>query len=313
MLAVFREALKRHVNASHSGDCQEQHELNHVVSSHPQGAEHEFRPRVLVQLPNMCVLWKPAGWTVTVTVARNLLLHQLPDMESGPATAVEEMPLAAIGSDDLPLQDWLAQTLGKHHSIARQSTFAHGLVHRLDKDTSGPLLWGSNIQGFYAAQLEFVARRVRKEYICLCHGCLRHGPQLLQSRLLDSQMGGKTVIDSSGQAACTEVLAVDHLLALDGKKLLSLILVRIHTGRRHQIRAHLSNEGHPLVGDVVYGGAKAHWCPRHFLHSCKLCFDVGDGPHRVLVPLPPQLQEALASALPLSDCGRATHLHWLRP
>eukprot|EP00435_Cladocopium_sp_Y103_P051942 s761_g16.t1 len=67
--------------------------------------------------------------------------------------------------------------------------------------------------------------------------------------------------------------------------------VRLHTGRQHQIRAHLAFEGHPLVGDTAYGG-DAEWCSRTFLHSAQLALTAGR-PFQVTCPVPADLQDAL--------------------
>mmetsp|Transcript_71868 Transcript_71868/g.221996 ORF Transcript_71868/g.221996 Transcript_71868/m.221996 type:complete len:92 (-) Transcript_71868:38-313(-) len=86
---------------------------------------------------------------------------------------------------------------------------------------------------------------------------------------------------------------------------MSLVKVRIHTGRLHQIRAHLAHCGHPLAGDGLYGaGAGPTWCPRIFLHCCDLRLDIGDGPLAVRSPLPIDLRNALDILAPLGVLGR---------
>lgn len=194
------------------------------------------------------------------------------------------------------IQDWVAENMGSACPVNMDFTAQHGLVHRLDRNTSGALLVAKTYRGYYMAQLRFVARRVRKEYLCLCHGFAIEPHQYLEAplRWMQQEDGAMRSVPGTcgGKSAKTEVLAVAHFVCPAGTGM-SLVRVQLHTGRRHQIRAHLASTGHPLVGDRAYGGQVFPWCSRTFLHACRLGIDVGDGPLDVSVQLPQDLVAAL--------------------
>lgn len=278
-------------------------ELKEVLSCAPGPFELNDVPSVILDLPQICILYKPPGWRVVVSND-----NDVPEVFQRRPTPPPE------GSGPL-FQDWLATALGSSNPIAFDQGSAHGLVHRLDRDTSGAILWAKTYTGFHGSRLLFAARRIRKEYVCLCCGHWQH--PLLSSHsaggsqrwLLNGALAkcppvpGKpwTVLAPYGQPACTEILSVTHMNDSQGAQY-SLVTVRLRTGRQHQIRAHLAGEGHPLVGDVVYGGKAVAWCPRVFLHACLLGANVPPGADGVLaavpafeafVGLPSDLQSAL--------------------
>uniref|UniRef100_A0A6T0XAQ1 Pseudouridine synthase RsuA/RluA-like domain-containing protein n=1 Tax=Alexandrium monilatum TaxID=311494 RepID=A0A6T0XAQ1_9DINO len=278
-------------------------------------ASRSMAPCLVAEQPEVCLLWKPAGWAVTVGGEDRLATAA--DALEG---EVEEAPRGKGGSSSASqLQDWVAVKLGgPNWPISRDRGFMHGLVHRLDRETSGLLACARSYRGFYRAQLQFVSRRVAKEYVCLCHGHLaaevgeadgRVGLMLLTAPLrvtLGSAALGRpaliSVVDEqAGVRAVTQVLSALRLTSPQGGPL-SLVMVRLRTGRLHQIRAHLHHAGHAVVGDVLYGGQAAcpPWCPRLFLHAHRLALDVGDGPLEAQVPLPEDLQAVLRSIARMS-------------
>lgn len=215
------------------------------------------------------------------------------------------------------LEQWLKASFSKEYPIAEDSVMQHGVVHRLDVDTSGALLWAKTYTGYFLSQLQFAARRVRKEYVCLCHGWLPTAPRVLQYPLgnAHSLVNNMTlsIVMTGGKNACTEVMAVGHLECSEGLKY-SLVQLRLHTGRRHQIRAHFAHEGHPLVGDISYGSASSarQWCPRIFLHAYYLELDMGHGAVNTGCPLPPDLVDALAQVRAVNETSRGLWEMWLR-
>mmetsp|Transcript_127606 Transcript_127606/g.285453 ORF Transcript_127606/g.285453 Transcript_127606/m.285453 type:complete len:231 (+) Transcript_127606:386-1078(+) len=216
-----------------------------------------------------------------------------------------------VASGGRPLQDWLASNLGLNCPIALDARRQHGAVHRLDRGTSGILLCARTYQGYYEAQLCFAARRVTKDYLCLCHGHVAGiFPRLLEAPLQVMGRPGarRSAASAGGLRACTELLAAAKLIGPEGDRL-SLVWVSLHTGRLHQIRAHLSNEGHSLVGDVTYGGCSRPWCARIFLHALRLRIDPQPGgmggPLDVRSPLPPDLMRALSAQVPVDAPSRA--------
>lgn len=268
-------------------------------SSAPEGV-----PRVLMRQGQLCVLWKPPGWAAAAATEQ--------------AGAEDEEEAAAAGDGRAPVQqsyllrDWLAATFSS--PIVHDASVTHGLVHRLDRQTSGALLWAQSYSGLYSARLQFSARRVRKEYVCLCEGWLSREVQFLNAPLLEGV--GKTGLPRStvaprGRWARTEVTAVAHLVCPEGRQL-SLVEVQLHTGRLHQIRAHFSHEGHPLVGDALYGGCSSPWCPRMFLHASRLAIDVGEGLIDVRLPIPADLHAALGMLAPADVHSAAVLQTWRR-
>jgi len=257
-------------------------------------------PHVFRDLQQLCFLWKPAGWTVTVTNKGNRGADSSAVEAPGPGTSAE-------------LQQWLASILGPRHPIALDAGVSHGLLHRLDRNTSGAMLWAKGYQGYYGALLQFSASRVRKVYVCLCQGHLPRPGRLLEAPLLEPPAGrafARTAVAPEGKPARTSIASVAHVLCPRGGRF-SLVEILLHTGRRHQIRAHLCHEGHRLAGDVAYGSEWLTWCQRVFLHACGLGLVCKEGPIRVDVPLPADLRDALRQLSPLDRRSRACLDRWL--
>lgn len=274
-------ALQRHARAQ-AGGAEPGLGAATGSSGLPTGDALGEVPGVLEQQRRLVVLWKPPGWSINVADDSGLRWEQR--------------------GSERPLEAWLEEEFGERCPIVRDADASHGLIHRLDKDTSGPLLWAPCYSGFYAARLHFRTQRVRKEYVCLCWGWLRRDVQSFTQPLLrvESGQASWSIVAPQGKTAATDVSEVAHLTCIDGHAV-SLVEVRLRTGRLHQIRAHLSHAGHPLVGDVVYKGEHsqtAAWCPRVFLHACRLCIDIGDGLVDASVGLPADLRRALAALAP---------------
>lgn len=245
--------------------------------------EEECVPRVLLTQPHIFVVWKPPGWTVTTSEVGT------PYMQDA---GVEEQSGHRI-------QDWLVEHMGHESTISTDSKAEHGLAHRLDRDTSGLLLCGRTYRGYYLALLAFACRAASKEYVCLCHGFLPVEPRVIEMQLPATPWRSLRKTEESGvvpglRDACTEVLSVGHLHGPFGEEV-SFVHLRLHTGRRHQIRAHMQSLGHPLVSDAQYGGETVEWCSRMFLHAYQLQVNIGDGPLRANCPLPRDLCAALAA------------------
>jgi 23S rRNA pseudouridine1911/1915/1917 synthase len=184
-----------------------------------------------------------------------------------------------------------------------------GIVHRLDKETSGLIVVARNERAHRALQSQFKARTVYKEYLALLDGQIdpphgrivaplgRHPTDRLRQAILppDPHTG-----EPRGRPAETEyhVLAYYSAPVRDGagRAHFSLVSAVIHTGRTHQIRVHFAWRKHPVVGDVLYGYRRARLpVSRQFLHAHRLRFILpGSGEEREFVsPLPPDLQQIL--------------------
>ena len=270
-------------------------------------------PQLLAALaPDVCILWKPPGWTVSVgrgdADEEDATWAPRPRPgEGGPPPSSAEG-----GGESHParsLQGWLSAQLGAVWPIASDAAAEHGLLHRLDKGTSGPVACATSYRGYYLGQLAFCVRRALKEYVCLCHGHPSAAPRSLEAPLesaRDALGVRRSRVSLGGSAARTELVAVAHLLAPGGEAV-GLVRVRLHSGRMHQIRAHLAHEGHPLLGDRLYGAAaQPPWCPRLALHSARLELDLGSGPVGAVCPLPPDLRTALGRLAAADPHARTT-------
>jgi len=196
-----------------------------------------------------------------------------------------------------------------------------GIVHRLDKDTSGLILVAKNDLAHRRLAEMFSERRCHKTYLALVHGALPRDRGTINAPIARDAVRRTrmTTRRPDGRAAVSHFTVLERLLTPRGP--FTLLEVNIETGRTHQIRVHLSSLGHPVVGDSLYGapalitapvvsksaatrprkpapGAPAPLTlPRNFLHAARLVF-----PHPVSgkelsfqAPLPPELTSFLAT------------------
>ncbi len=155
-----------------------------------------------------------------------------------------------------------------------------GLVHRLDKETSGLLLVAKTEKAFKDLQRQFKKRRVEKRYLALVHGKVRPKKGKIEVPLSRSPRDRRKIgVLLGGRRAKTgyKVVSSWFLVKNDRRQEFSLLELRPTTGRTHQIRVHLKFIGHPIVGDVTYAGRKTArqdraWCPRQFLHAAQIAF-----------------------------------------
>jgi 23S rRNA pseudouridine1911/1915/1917 synthase len=162
-----------------------------------------------------------------------------------------------------------------------------GIVHRLDRYTSGVLLVAKNDQAHRNLAAQFSGRRVEKTYLALVQGTVKEeGGKIERPIARDpSRRTRMTARLAEGRAAWSEYRVLRRFAGF------TLLEVRIGTGRTHQIRVHLSSIGHPVAGDTVYGAFKAHE-PRYFLHANRIRFHKpADGePLEIVSPLPADLE-----------------------
>lgn len=170
-----------------------------------------------------------------------------------------------------------------------------GIVHRLDKDTSGVIVVALSEAARLHLMAQFAARTVRKRYLALVEGAPntlngvinapigRDPDQRKRMAILPANRGGRE--------------AVSHFNVLERFAEHSLLEVLPQTGRTHQIRVHLAFIGCPIVGDTVYGRRKPSLkLGRHFLHAESLTFKALQGETvTIRAPLPPELERALTA------------------
>ena len=155
-----------------------------------------------------------------------------------------------------------------HHPLAATLPRA-GIVHRLDKDTSGLMVVGKTLPAVTALARAIAAREVHREYLALVHGHLGQASFRVDAPLArDPQSRVRMAVVASGKPAQTDVTRLAVAETADGP--VSAIRCKLHTGRTHQIRVHLASRGYPLVGDTMYGGRPALGLQRQALHATRL-------------------------------------------
>ncbi len=162
-----------------------------------------------------------------------------------------------------------------------------GIVHRLDRFTSGVLLVAKTDAAHRDLAAQFQSRSVEKIYLALVEGTLTGSGRLQSPIARDPRHRARmTALLSTGRTALTDWRSIEHYPGF------TLLEIRIGTGRTHQIRAHMAALRHPVAGDRLYG-AKASPRNRYFLHAHRLTFRSPATDAQVVVesPLPPDLVE----------------------
>jgi 23S rRNA pseudouridine1911/1915/1917 synthase len=168
-----------------------------------------------------------------------------------------------------------------------------GLVHRLDKDTSGALLVGRTREAFEALTAELGRRQITRTYTALVEGEMGAATGTIEAPIgRDPTQPTRRAVTHGGKHARTHYEVVQYF----ANSAASLLSVSLETGRTHQIRVHLAAIGHPVAGDRVYGATRKDLgSPRTFLHASRLEFTHPGTGERVTVeaPLPHDLATVL--------------------
>jgi 23S rRNA pseudouridine1911/1915/1917 synthase len=205
-----------------------------------------MEPKIIYEDDDLMVLDKPPGWIVN-------------DVYTS-----KKQPT---------VQAWLEK---KDYDIAGNKTLRSGIVHRLDKETSGVMIVAKNRDCFRDLQDQFKERLIKKKYLALLHGKLE--PRVGE---IDVPVGRlpwskeRFGVLPGGRGSQTKYKVLDHYLK--DNEYYSYVEFYPRTGRTHQIRIHAKYLGKPIVSDEFYAGRKTSrkdktWCPRLFLHARSIKF-----------------------------------------
>jgi 23S rRNA pseudouridine1911/1915/1917 synthase len=232
-------------------------------------------PHLIVMNKAAGIMVHPAGRTITGTLV-NALLHHCPD-------------LGGIGGERRP-----------------------GIVHRLDKETSGVIVVAKTMSAFQRLARQFKDRQIQKEYVALVWGQLPRSEGLIDRPIGRHRSDRKRMSSRYSQAKSRQAITQWRVeksfkLGVSSSSALWVSLLRLkpQTGRTHQLRVHLADLGFPIVGDKLYGHRRRHdegnsaaaslvrTFPRQALHAEKLSF-VHPATHKLMAfhaPLPQDMQE----------------------
>lgn len=209
-----------------------------------------MNPLIIFEDESILVLDKPSGWI------------------TNDASTTTTQPV---------VQTWLRENF-KYPLIGDRER-RDGIVHRLDKETSGLLIVAKTINAFENLQSQFKERKVTKTYIALTHGEIepKEGEIVASVGRLPWRRERFGVLPGGREAITKYKVISYHSLITDHGSLFTLVELYPKTGRTHQIRIHLKFIGHPIVGDFFYAGRKTAredrlWCPRLFLHAKEITF-----------------------------------------
>jgi 23S rRNA pseudouridine1911/1915/1917 synthase len=166
-----------------------------------------------------------------------------------------------------------------------------GIVHRLDKETSGCVVVAKNDATHRDLSKQFAARTMQKIYLALVAGIPRKSSGVIDKAIARHPVHRQrmSIARRQGRTAKTEYRVLQAGAGM------SLLECTLHSGRTHQIRVHLHHLGHPVLGDKLYGGKHAGTFPRQMLHAWKLAFH-HPGTSEIMTfeaPIPPDLAEAM--------------------
>lgn len=199
------------------------------------------------------------------------------------------------------VQDWFAPKLDLSASNL-EFLSKGGVVHRLDKDTSGVMVLAKNEQAYEKLKLQFLERKTKKTYWALVHGRMPEEKGIISAPIdrhpKDSHKFA--VSDNPSRTAITEWRVLKEYSMSNVQY--SLLELSPHTGRTHQLRVHMQHLHHPIVSDPIYGFRKSlkddlAVCPRLFLHAKSLTFVNPTTNHEITLEskLPDDLQFLLES------------------
>lgn len=241
-----------------------------------------MEPKVLYENSELLVIDKPAG--MVVNRAESVRGETVQDWVETYFTSEESKPTSEVSSDF------------KSRS---------GVVHRIDKETSGVLVIAKTPEAFGELQRQFKEREVEKKYVALVHGRVEPAEGVITANVGRLPWNRERFgVLPGGREAETKykVLSIKNQVLRGKREELSLLELHPKTGRTHQIRVHLKSINHPILGDEFYAGRKTaradrRWSPRLFLHASEILFTDPLSGQKINVKseLPQDLGQALAT------------------
>jgi RluA family pseudouridine synthase len=244
------------------------------------------QPTILYEDDSFIAINKPSGMTVNkadttkseITV-QDWILASHPELASG--SSRKEKMLNQVFDREAQTESVQHDNEKDTYNIEEEFYNRGGIVHRLDKETSGILLIAKTPQAFGALKSQFMNRQVQKTYSALAHGKIIPPVGTISVPMGRLAFNRKRFgVVAGGRESITEYNVVSTFQLLVSKnhyEVLSLVSLQPHTGRTHQIRVHLKHINHPIFADELYGGRKTarddrKLLPRLFLHAAKLRF-----------------------------------------
>lgn len=225
-------------------------------------------PSVIFETVDFAAINKPAGW----------LVH------------------CATGQNDNVLTDWLVRYYPALKRVGEKPLERPGIVHRLDKDTSGVLLVAKTQAAFEILKNLFQSHQIKKSYLALVWGDLKPKKGTINQPISLSQGVKRTTFKGKQTKEAVTDYEVINCWEIDNLKF-SLVRLKPKTGRTHQLRVHLNSLHHPVVGDKMYSRRLDPWrLSRHFLHAESVEFSwPNNGYFKIEADLTEDLQKVIDS------------------
>lgn len=306
MVTVSGRVVRRPSHPVQSGDVL----VCRIMRPPPIRAEPEEIPLdILLEDEHLIVVNKPAGMVVhpaygnrTGTLV-NALLHHV----GAPSISFEDADDEAVADDDEIGLSVVNATPGPGSDVSIRP----GIVHRLDKDTSGVVVVAKSDEIHRGLARQFAERSIRRHYIALVRGIPASNAGRIETLIgRDPRDRKRMTVLERGRGK----RAITHFEVVEAFDVASLVRFRLETGRTHQIRVHAAHIGHPVLADATYGGDRLvgsgtsrarlknilAMLPRQALHAASLGFIHPAGEEEVYVeaPLPDDIRRALEALRP---------------
>lgn len=221
---------------------------------------------------NVIVLNKPAGLIV------HPRSHTDIGVEANPTTLVNGLlayfpAIQSVGENSRPTEPARTDVQSGGQSFGR--ALRPGIVHRLDKDTSGLMIVAKNNSSFQFLKQQFQQRKVIKKYLALINGCPSKKQGIIEAPIGKAKKNPTKQKISFSLRAKKAITEYKIIKKINSK--FCLVEVYPKTGRMHQIRVHFAYLGHPIIGDKKYGGPALAGLNRHFLHATYLKLKLPSG------------------------------------